>query len=257
MILWALKNDCLVFAIPGGSVEKECIKKGLNFEPLRFGSLFKRSLQDIDIFYTVRSKDALYAFVAAFICGKRVIRMDFINRKIFWDRFIQVVPLDKLGWIEPYKGTVRKTKTWKICMVSRLKDDRKIREILQEVNDCKVNFTLYVIGGGDAGLLKGYSGKLVHIKSKLKKFRQLLSCMDLMIYTSAGTDKSCRAVLEAMDSAVVVVSREPLTKRYIDHHTGVVCEKVNAVLDKLTTKPAIVKKKAANAVKRVNKWCLG
>ena len=253
MFLLACERGCAVFGVPGGSLEKECEKEGVAFCSFGFWSLLSKS-SAFDVFLTARSRDTAVALLVALISGKRVVRLDFVNRGIFWDRFVEVVPVSRLGWVRPYGGEIKKGRCWKVVVVSRLKKERKVAECLRELVGVPFKFRLYVVGGGDESIVKDLGIGIVHIKRKIKRYRRLLASMDIMLYPSAGTDKSCRAVLEAMDSQVVVISKEPLTERYIDEHVGFLTSDVGSALKRLLAHPCLCRKKGLNAAKRVKRW---
>ena len=179
--------------------------------------------------------------------------MDFINRKSFWDRFVSVIPVTRLGWTEK-GGFYKKGKGWKVCLVSRLKKERKIPEILKHLEGVRFSFKFYLVGEGDENLLKGR--RVIHIKRKVDAFGRLLGGMDVLVYHTAGSDKSCRTVLEAMANGTLPVTSEHLARRYVEGDCGVFTLNVSETLDRLFSVPLLVRKMTRNAFKRAEKFSL-
>ncbi len=247
MLLLAERLGAVVFALPGGSVERRASELGLAFRPLNFAGL----LSFRGTFITVRSRDTLMALLASLVGGSGVVRLDFVGRDCFWDRFLKKVPLERLGWVRVEKGLPKKRRGWvTVAVVSRLKPGRGLEGLFDGLSLCRLKFRLYVIGGGDFGILGGPRGlDVVWIKKKVSDFRRLLGSMDLLLYTSAGTDKSCRAVLEAMEAGVAVATMEPLSYRYVDDRVGLRVREASAV-DRLLSVPKELKKRQLNSRRR-------
>ncbi len=248
MLILASRIGATVFGLRGGSLEREALKRGLTFRSLTLGEL----LCFRGTFLTVRSWDTLLALMAARITGSNVVRLNFTDRRILWDAFVdRVVPLTRLGWIEEVLPDLSKGRGWKLCVVSRLKLERGVDRLLDILSRLRLDHRLYVIGGGDRSLLKG---RVIHIHRKVDRFMKLLARMDIMVYPSAGTDKSCRAVLEAMAAGVAVVSLEDRTWRYVDHHVGI--QGGTDALERLLTLPAVVRRMQVNAMRRAGRFLL-
>ncbi len=253
MLLLAERLKATVMAYPGGSVEDSCRKKGLKFLPFSL-SLLLRTAPSHRGFITCRSKATLLCAAVAIPLGKRVVRLNFTGKRYPVDGLVEVVPLERLGWIRHHGEGRLKTGGLKVALVCRLKRERKVEELMEELCSCRVNFKLVVVGGGELPPIHGGALKVVHIKKKVNAYRKLLSKMDVLLYHTAGTDKTCRAVLEAMDEGVCVVSCEPLTKRYINGKNAIFCRRPQEALDRVLLLPALLKRVSANASKYIRRF---
>ncbi len=251
--------DVVVLIKVGGKVERFCLEKGIKYRPFSPLNVF-RAVSVSDYVFSVRSNDTLWAVLSALTSGKgKVFRMDFHDRRIFWDRFVERIGVESLGWIDDgVLGRARKSRKINLCVVSRLKPERDVGGFLEEICSSKVRFRLFVTGKGEElSSLKGrFSVKcgVVFISRRLRRFFDFLSAMDVLLYPKAGTDKSARSVLEAMINRVVVVSPDSHALRYVEHAKTGLAFGGAGPLSGLLLAPSLLCRMRCNAFKKAEKF---
>ncbi len=246
--------DTVILIKGGGGVERYCLERDIPYLAFSLTSLFKAVLFSNCVF-TVRSKETFWAFLFSFILGgRKVFRLDFHNRPNFWDRFVVKVGVSKLGWVDyDMVGKGKKSRNFNVCVVSRLKPERKVGEVLEDLFPPRVRFRLFITGKGEELLSLKEKFKncgVLFISKKLPRFFDFLSAMDILLYPQSGTDKSARSVLEAMINRVVVVTKDLYALKYIRHKkTGVVVERWQ-LLHKLFFLPSLISKIRLNAFRK-------
>ncbi len=234
-----------------------CDKEGINCQEFSFVSLIKESLSS-DVILTLRSSDTFKALILAFIVGNtKVYRLNFYDKRIFFDKFIKVIEIDRLGWIDPtFIGKKAKSKRISACVVSRLKPGRDLFLMFDELRGLKTRLRVFIIGRGEMldHLKKQYAGSVnpryVFFSKRVKHFFDVLSCMDVMFYPKIGSDKSARSVLEAFINKVVVFTTDFYALRYVDHlKTGAVSLNSKEI-DSLLNSPSLLKKMALNGYRK-------
>ncbi len=262
MLTLAKANGYPVFAKSSGSVESFCKKFGIRFRSLSLFSLLLYASSSKPTLLTVRSKETIICCIVALITGAKVKRVNLNLKTYFIDRFIETVPLEKTGWVEIPEKTMEKAgKTENLpslVVVSRLKRERKLEVLFKRLGNLRTRIEPTLIGGGDEKIYERISCHVPvkWVRDKMDNFYRTLTSFDLLLYPSAGSDKSCRTVLEAMACGVPVVSMEPLTKRYLTGHEGMLVdlEHIPVLVDRLISLPSLLKKMSLNALKRARRF---